>query len=166
MDLRLDGKTALVTGASRGIGRAIARCYAEAGASVMLSSRKAETLAEVLRELEGVGGPVAWFAANAGDAEQAGACAAATLERFGSLDILVNNAATNPYFGPVIEIDRSRAAKTVDVNQLGVLSWSQAAYRAWMAEHGGSIVNVASVGGLEPEPGIGWYNVTKPRWPI
>jgi NAD(P)-dependent dehydrogenase (short-subunit alcohol dehydrogenase family) len=161
MDLRLDGKTALVTGASRGIGRAIAPRFAEAGASVMLTSRKAETLVEVCGELAGADGPVAWFAANAGDPEQAEACVAATMERFGRVDILVNNAATNPYFGAVIDIDRSRAAKTVDVNQLGVLAWSQLAYRAWMADHGGSILNVASVGGLEPEPGIGWYNVTK-----
>jgi NAD(P)-dependent dehydrogenase (short-subunit alcohol dehydrogenase family) len=73
----------------------------------------------------------------------------------------VNNAATNPYYGPMIGIDRARADKTVALNQTGVLAWSQAAHRSVMADRGGSIVNVASVGGLAPEPGIGWYNVTK-----
>jgi len=161
VELRLDGKTALVTGASKGIGLAIGRRLAEAGANVMLSSRKPEGLASAATSLEGVGGKVAWFAANAGDPEQAAACVSATAERFGTVDILVNNAATNPYMGPMIDIDPSRAAKTVQVNQLGVLAWSQAAWRAGMAERGGCILNVSSVGGLHPEPGIGWYNVTK-----
>jgi NAD(P)-dependent dehydrogenase (short-subunit alcohol dehydrogenase family) len=85
----------------------------------------------------------------------------ATLDRFGALDVLVNNAATNPYMGPTVGIDRARAEKTVAVNQLGPLRWTELAWGRWMREHGGSVVNVASVGGLTPEPGIGWYNVTK-----
>lgn len=161
MDLRLDGKTALVTGGSRGIGLGIARRFAEAGANVMLTSRSAESLADAVASLEGVGPPVAWHAAHAAHPEEAEACVAATLERFGALDVLVNNAATNPYLGPMIEIDRVRAEKTVALNQLGVLAWSQAAYRSAMGRRGGSIVNLSSVGGLTPEPGIGWYNVTK-----
>ena len=161
MDLRLDGKTALVTGGSRGIGLAIARRFVEAGAQVMLSSRKAESLAEASAGLEGLGGDVAWFAAHAADPAQAAACVAATIDRFGGLDLLVNNAATNPYYGPMIDIDPVRADKTVALNQFGVLAWSQAAYKAAMAEHGGGIINIASVGGLGPEPGLGWYNVTK-----
>ena len=127
----------------------------------MLSSRNAEALEEAASGLAGADGDVAWFAANAGDPEQASACVAATLERFGSLDILVNNAATNPHFGPLLDIDRPRAMKTVEVNQFGVLAWCQAAHRSAMAEHGGTILNIASVGGLGPEPGIGWYNATK-----
>jgi len=178
MDIRLDGKVALVTGASRGIGKAIASRFAEAGANVMLSSRKPEALekaaAEITVEIEtssgAASGPngnerdgagVAWHAANAGDADQAAACVSATIERFGSVDILVNNAATNPYFGPMIDIEPSMAQKTMLVNQQALLTWSQLAWRASMADRGGAILNVSSVGGLVVEPGIGWYNVTK-----
>ena len=161
MDLRLDGKTALVTGGSRGIGLAIARRFAEAGANVMISSRKADALAEAAASLTGLDGAVEWSAAHASDPEQAEATVEATRARFGSLDILVNNAATNPHFGPMLDISRIQAEKTVALNQIGVLMWCQLAHRAWMGEHGGNIINLASVGGLGPEPGIGWYNVTK-----
>jgi NAD(P)-dependent dehydrogenase (short-subunit alcohol dehydrogenase family) len=161
MELTLKGKTALVTGASRGIGLAIAHRFAEAGANVMLSSRKADALQEAVGTLEGLAGDAAWTVANAGDPGQATACVQTTVEHFGSLDILVNNAATNPYFGPMIEIDRGRADKTTEVNQFGILAWSQAAWHAAMSEHGGNIINVSSIGGLSPEPRIGWYNVSK-----
>ena len=161
MDVRLDGKVVLVTGASRGIGLAIARRCAQAGGAVMLSSRKGDALEAAAQELSGLDGEVAWHAAHAGDPGQAAACVDATLDRFGSLDVLVNNAATNPHFGPVLEIDRGQATKSLEVNLLGVLGWCQAAYRAALRDRGGSILNVASVGGLGPEPGIGWYNATK-----
>jgi NAD(P)-dependent dehydrogenase (short-subunit alcohol dehydrogenase family) len=85
----------------------------------------------------------------------------ATVERFGSLDVLVNNAATNPYFGPLMAIDVARAEKTVQVNQEAALMWTQWAWRASMAERGGSVINLSSVGGFSVERGIGWYNVTK-----
>ncbi len=161
MDVRLDGKVALVTGSSRGIGLAIARRLAEAGASVMLSSRKADALEAAARDLEQMGGDVAWHVAHAGDPEQAEECVDATVERFGALDVLVNNAAVNPYFGPLLGIDRAQATKTLEVNLLGPLAWCQAAYRAQLRDRGGAIVNIASVGGFGPEPGIGWYNATK-----
>jgi NAD(P)-dependent dehydrogenase (short-subunit alcohol dehydrogenase family) len=159
--LSLDGKTALITGASRGIGLAMADRFLQAGANVMLSSRTAADLAQAVADLvDGGADPakVAWQAAHVGDAEQAQACVAGTIERFGRLDTLVNNAATNPYFGPMIDIDVPRAQKTFEVNQLAVLLWTSYAVKAGLA---GSVINVASIGGLGVEPGIGWYNVTK-----
>ncbi len=158
MELRLDGKVAVVTGGSRGIGLATAKRLAEAGARVMITSRKKEALAEAVATIEG---EAAYFVANAGRPEEAEACVEETLRRFGSLDVLVNNAATNPYYGPLAEIDLPRAEKIIQLNQTAVLVWSQLAFRASMGENGGAIVNVSSIGGMSVEPGIGWYNVTK-----
>ena len=158
MDLRLDGKTALVTGASKGIGFAIAKGMAESGAKVLLSSRKQEQLEKAAAEIDG---DVDVFAANAGEPDQAEACVNATLERFGALDILVNNAATNPYFGRAIDIDLSRYDKTFQVNVRGAFVWTQLAYRSWMQEHGGTVINIASVGGMKFGGLIGIYDTTK-----
>jgi NAD(P)-dependent dehydrogenase (short-subunit alcohol dehydrogenase family) len=157
----IEGKTALVTGGSRGIGLAIARTFCEAGGNVMLVSRSAENLEAAAETLRGLGGDVGWMVAHVARTEQAHAAVAATVERFGSLDALVNNAGTNPYMGPLMEIDDVRMQKTIEVNQSSVLVWSRAAWAAWMSENGGVILNIASIGGLSVEPGIGWYNVTK-----
>jgi NAD(P)-dependent dehydrogenase (short-subunit alcohol dehydrogenase family) len=158
MQIDLTGKTALVTGASKGIGRATAKALAEAGANVMLSSRKQEALDEAAATIDGV---TATFAANAGDPDQAEACVAATLDRFGAVDILVNNAATNPYMGATIDIDLPRHDKTWQVNFRGPLVWSQLVWKGHMEANGGCIINVASIGGLSVEPTIGIYNATK-----
>jgi NAD(P)-dependent dehydrogenase (short-subunit alcohol dehydrogenase family) len=158
VELTLEGKVALVTGASRGIGKAIAAAYAAAGASVLLSSRKQDALEAAAAE---IGGDVDVFAANAGAPEAAAACVARCVERFGGLDILVNNAATNPYMGPTIDIDLPRYDKTWEVNLRGALVWTQEAWRASLSERGGAVINVSSIGGMSVEPSIGVYNATK-----
>ena len=162
MNTTLEGKVALVTGGSKGIGKAIAAAFVGAGAAVVISSRKAEALEAACDELNASGtGSASWVAANAGDPAQAKACVDEVMKRHGRLDVLVNNAATNPYMGPMLDIDSGRAAKTVEVNQYGILVWSKLARDAWMGEHGGAILNIASIGGLSVDGGIGYYNVTK-----
>jgi NAD(P)-dependent dehydrogenase (short-subunit alcohol dehydrogenase family) len=159
MELRLDGKVALVTGASKGIGKAIAAAMASSGASVMLSSRKADALEKAASDMEG---EVAWFAANAGDPDATEACVAATVARFGSVDVLVNNAATNPYLGPTVDISESQADKTMQVNLRGALTLTRQCWYASMKERGGSIINISSAGGLQVDRGlIGYYNASK-----
>jgi NAD(P)-dependent dehydrogenase (short-subunit alcohol dehydrogenase family) len=163
VDTSLAGKTALVTGASRGIGRATAFALAARGANVVVSSRKQDALDAVAEEIRAAYPAVKVLAtaAHVADPQQAQACVTATVETFGSLDILVNNAGTNPYYGPLVDIDVPRAQKTFEVNQLSIVLWTQLAWKAWLAEHGGTIVNIASIGGLSTEPGIGFYNATK-----
>jgi NAD(P)-dependent dehydrogenase (short-subunit alcohol dehydrogenase family) len=159
MELRLDGKVVLVTGGSKGIGAAIAHACSAAGARVFLSSRKLAQLEDAAATMPG---EVGVFAANAGEPDQAAACIEACVDRFGGIDILVNNAATNVHYGPVLDIELAAADKTVRVNQLGVLVWTKLAIEAGLgAAGGGSVLNVASIGGLAVEPGLGWYNVTK-----
>jgi NAD(P)-dependent dehydrogenase (short-subunit alcohol dehydrogenase family) len=158
MDLRLDGKVAIVTGASKGIGRAIATAFADAGARVMLNSRKEEGLKEAASTMSG---DVEIFAGHAGRQEDAEACIDATLERFGGVDILVNNAATNPYLGPVIDADLPRWQKTYDTNLTGPFVWTQLAWQKSMKERGGAVINIASIGGLQHGGMIGVYDNTK-----
>lgn len=159
----LEGRTALITGASRGIGKAIAAAFAAEGANVVLSSRKQEALDEVAKEI-GAASPnvgVLAKAAHVAHADEAAACVDAAVREFGGVDILVNNAGTNPYFGPMADIEPAAAAKTVEINQFPIVQWTQLALKAGMAERGGSVINIASIGGMVTEHGIGYYNVTK-----
>lgn len=158
MEIRLDGQVALVTGASKGIGKAIAKTLAEAGAQVVLSSRKQDALEAAAADIDG---ETSVFAANAGDPDAAAACVAHTVDTFGRVDILVNNAATNPYMGRPIEIDLPRYDKTWEVNLRGPLVWAQECWNASMQDNGGAVINIASIGGMSVEPGIGIYNTTK-----
>ena len=158
MEISLRGKTAIVTGASRGIGKAIAKSFVDAGAQVMLTSRKLDALQAAAKEMDG---ETDVFAANAGEIDQAQACIDATMKRFGKIDILVNNAATNPYYGQTLGVDSARFDKTFQVNLKGPLFWSQAVWNASMQNNPGVILNIASVGGLRAEQGLGVYNLTK-----
>ena len=158
MEISLDGKVALVTGASRGIGKAIAASMAAAGAKVMLNSRKQDALEAAAAEMTG---EVDVFAANAGDEDAGQRAVLATIERFGGLDILVNNAATNPYYGPMMDVDKGRYDKTFQVNLDAPIFWTQAAYEHALKNKPGVVINIASVGGLRAEGGLGVYNLTK-----
>lgn len=157
---RFEGRVAVVTGASRGIGLGIAERLVAEGARVTITARKQEALDAAVSRLGGPG--VALGVAGKGDdpGHQADALAK-TLDAFGSVDLLVNNTGINPVYGPMIELDLDAARKIVEVNVLSALSWTQQAYKAWMGEHGGSVVNVASVAGLKPAPGIGFYGSSK-----
>lgn len=163
MDEGLVGKTALITGASRGIGRAIAFALAEAGCNVVVSSRKQDALQQVAEQITARHPESRVFAkaAHVGNPEQARECVAAAMSAFGAIDVLVNNAGTNPYFGPMVDLDMPRAHKTVEVNQLSVVLFTQQVWKASMRDRGGTIVNIASVGGIGTEAGIGFYNSTK-----
>jgi NAD(P)-dependent dehydrogenase (short-subunit alcohol dehydrogenase family) len=162
MDLQLDGKVAIVTGASRGIGLAAAQAFVDEGARVVMVARKEEALRAAAEPL---GGAALAFPANVGNEGAAEAIVAAAHETFGRLDVIVNNAATNPYFGDLVGIDWSRAQKTVMVNQWGPLALVQAAWHAGWSEGSGegvgSVINVASVGAMTTDTGVGWYNMTK-----
>jgi NAD(P)-dependent dehydrogenase (short-subunit alcohol dehydrogenase family) len=152
------GRTAIITGASRGIGLAIAQRLAADGANVVLTARKQESADAAAEQ---VGGSAIGVAAHAVDEDAAKHCVDLTLERFGSIDILVNNAGTNPAFGPLIEQDHARFTKIFDVNLWAPLLWTSLATKAWMAEHGGAVVNTSSIGGLHQSPAMGLYNATK-----
>ncbi|CAM04630.1 3-oxoacyl-[acyl-carrier protein] reductase [Saccharopolyspora erythraea NRRL 2338] len=160
MSKRFDGRVAIVTGASRGIGLAIAERLVSEGAKVCLTARKPEPLEEAVRTLGGPEHAIA-VAGKGDDAEHQAEAVARTVETFGRVDALVNNAGINPAYGPMIELDPGVARKTFEVNVLGALSWTQQVYGAWMREHGGSVLNVSSVAGLKPAPGIGFYGATK-----
>lgn len=165
MEVSVDGKVVLVTGASRGIGQETALTLANSGArGVVITSRKQENVDRSKAELvEGGADPerIVALAARADDEEAANEAVAATVDAFGSCDVLINNAGTNPAFGNLMEVDLGALDKTWAVNMRAPLLWARAAHQAWMSENGGSIVNVASVAGLRPSPLMGAYNISK-----
>jgi NAD(P)-dependent dehydrogenase (short-subunit alcohol dehydrogenase family) len=156
----LSGRTALVTGGSRGIGLAIARSLVDRGARVVLTARKEEALAEAVAEL---GGPEVAVAVpgHAGDAEHRTTAVRSAVETFGSLDMLVGNVGVNPVYGPLMDLDLDAFRKILDTNVVSTLGLVQQAWRAWMGEHGGSVLIVASVAGLRSSEGIAAYGVSK-----
>lgn len=157
---RFEGKVAVVTGASRGIGLGIAERLVAEGAKVVVTARKQEALDEAVQQLGGDDLAMA-VAGKGDDPEHQDDAIARTLERFGRIDMLVNNTGINPVYGPMIELDLDAARKIFEVNVLSALSWTQKVHKAWMGEHGGAVVNVSSVGGLKPAPGIGFYGSSK-----
>ncbi len=156
----MTGKAALITGASRGIGMAIAARLIAAGAGVCITARGQEGVEKAVGELQASGQAIG-IAGKADDPAHQAAAVAATMERFGRLDYLVNNAGTSPHFGPLIDAPISAVVKTFAVNVIAPVAWAQQAWSVWMSEHGGSVLNIASTGGIQPAPFIGAYNASK-----
>ncbi|MBD2759692.1 SDR family oxidoreductase [Yimella sp. cx-573] len=154
----LSGKTAIVTGASRGIGLAIAARLVDEGANVVITARGEEALQEAVAQL---GERASFVAGKADDAAHREEVVRTTLEKHGSIDILVNNTGINPVYGKLIDVDPEVSRKIFEVNVISALEWVKLVYAAGMKENGGSIVNVASVAGLRPAPGIAMYGVSK-----
>ena len=157
---RFVGTVALVTGGSRGIGLGIAQRLVDEGAKVCVTARKPEALAAAVQAL---GGPehAIGVPGKADDPEHQAQAVAETMAAFGRLDLLVNNAGVNPAPGPLLLADLGAVRKTFEVNVIGALGWVREAHRAWFGAHGGAVVNVASVAGLAPSPGIAAYGATK-----
>jgi NAD(P)-dependent dehydrogenase (short-subunit alcohol dehydrogenase family) len=155
-----EDRVAIVTGASRGIGLSIAAELVRRGAKVCVTARKPEPLAAAVAEL---GGPDVAIAVpgKGDDSDHQAEAVARTVEAFGRLDMLVNNTGINPVFGPITDVDPGAAAKILAVNVLAPLAWTRLARDAWMGEHGGAVVNVASIAGLHASPGLGMYGVSK-----
>ena len=160
-DLNLGGKVALITGASRGIGQAIAEAFAACGAAVVLSSRKQEKLDLVAEKINTSGGKALAIAAHTGDQSGVENLVSQAVDSFGGIDILVNNAATNPHFGPILSAEESHWAKIFDINVVGYFRLAKACADIMEARGGGKIINMASVAGKTPLPGMGVYCVTK-----
>ena len=162
LDLSLDGRVAIITGASKGIGHAIAMMMAAQGASVVVSSRRAEHVAAAADTINACyPGRAVGVAAHAGKRDEIETLVTRTMERFGRVDIAVHSAGTSPHFGPLMESQPEAWESAFRVNVLGALTLIQASVRAWMGAHGGSIVTVATIGGIQPRPNLGVYNTTK-----
>lgn len=157
----LMGKVALITGASKGIGFAIAEVFAAAGAKVVISSRKQESLDEMANQLKSKGYEVTGIACNVGKMEELDALVAKTIETYGTIDVLVNNAASNPVFGPVHDTSLEAYDKIMDVNVKAPFHLMKLCFPYLRESSNGSVINIASIGGLSPETGLGIYSVSK-----
>ncbi len=161
---RFDGRVAIVTGASRGIGLAVAERLVADGAKVVITARKEEALAEAAASLGE--GNAAWVAGHADDEAHQDETVSRALGEFGRLDMLVNNTGINPVYGPMIDLEMGAAEKILRVNVLSAIAWARKAYHAGLKDcvqetGGGSIVNIASIGGLKPAPNLGMYGTSK-----
>lgn len=158
---RLDDKVAIITGASKGIGKAIARALGQQGAKIVIASRKQESVDETAKEFIAEGIEAIGIAAHMGDGVQIKNLVEQTVKYFGGIDIIVNNAATNPSFGPVIETDDGVFDKIINVNVKGPLVLCKLSYPIMKQRGGGSIINISSIEGLTPGLGLGLYSVSK-----
>ena len=157
----LEDKVAIVTGASKGIGKAIAQGLAGAGAKVVVSSRSQEAVDAVAQEIIDAGGEAIGVACHMGDTQQIEAMVKQVIETWGGVDVLVNNAAVNPVFGPVLTTDEEAFDKIMQVNVKGPLALCKMAYPSMKARGGGAIINISSIEGITPGEGLGIYSVSK-----
>ena len=160
-DFGLKGKVALITGASRGIGQAVAEAFALSGARVVLSSRKQPALDLVAEKIREAGGEALPVAAHTGDQASIENLVARSIDVFGGIDILVNNAGTNPHFGPILSAEESHWQKTLEVNLLGYFRMVKACVPSMRSRGSGKIINIASIVGIKPQTGMGVYGVSK-----
>lgn len=161
IEFSLRDKVSIITGASRGIGRAIAVGFAEYGAKVVIASRKIENLQKVKEEIENKGAECLAIPAHAGKEEDLKNLVNKTIEKFGRIDILVNNAATNPVFGPIMDVEISAWDKIMEVNLRGYFLLSQLSAKIMMKQNKGCIINITSFAGIKPTPLLGVYSVSK-----
>ncbi|OGO16929.1 MAG: short-chain dehydrogenase [Chloroflexi bacterium RBG_16_48_8] len=157
----LEGKVAIVTGASKGIGEVIARGFAKAGAKVAVSSRKQESVDRVAQGIQEAGGEALALQAHMGVPDQVAALVSQTLGRWGRVDIAVNNAGTNPHFGPLLTADEGQLEKILDVNLKGTFRLCKQVVPLMEDQGGGKIINITSVAGIRPGPGMGAYSISK-----
>jgi len=157
----LDGKVALITGASKGIGLTIAEFFAAAGAKVVLSSRNQNRLDEEANRLKSMGYEAIGIACNVGNMEELPGLIEKTIEVYGQLDILVNNAGTNPVFGPIHETSLEAFDKIMDVNVKAPFALCNLCFPHLRKSSSGSVINISSIGAISPEPGLGIYSVSK-----